>query len=272
LAGQCPLSILVCEDNVVNQRVIGHMLKKLGYSPLFASDGFEGLDECRRQRIDLILMDVQMPRMGGLELTRKVRKEFGGAADGGPYIVALTAAAMLEDRIECLEAGMDHYLSKPVPTSKLQETIHLAWACQHPTQPTPDAPAGASPPDALSDLLDMEQIDLLVSFGETPGEGHAILAILRDFQETLPSQWKSLSGALATGDHEAQKKALHKLKGAGRSIGLKAVGEVAANYESKAEEGGTVPESVLTELQDLVGQSLHSLDAYLQEQGVGSFL
>jgi len=116
-----PLRILVAEDNAVNQRVVLLMLERLGYSADVAADGLEVLAALRRQSYDLVLMDVQMPGMDGLEATRRIRGEL--PAELQPRIVAVTANALNEHREACLSAGMDDFLSKPILFSNLQAVL-----------------------------------------------------------------------------------------------------------------------------------------------------
>jgi len=118
LAIQYPLNILIAEDNIVNQKVASHILKKMGYTPVIANNGLEALQAAQEGQYDLILMDIQMPEMDGLEATQLIRKELAAQ----PYIIAMTANAMTEDRECCLKAGMDDYLSKPM---KVQELVSL---------------------------------------------------------------------------------------------------------------------------------------------------
>ena len=107
-----PLHILVTEDNPVNQKVALHLLKRLGYHADLAANGLEALAALTRQDYDVVLMDVHMPEMDGLEATCTIRRQL--PPDRQPTIIALTAAAMREDQDACLAAGMDDYLSKPV--------------------------------------------------------------------------------------------------------------------------------------------------------------
>jgi CheY-like chemotaxis protein len=114
--------VLLAEDNLVNQKLMTHILKKKGYAVTLASDGLQALDAYQRQPFDLVLMDVQMPEMGGFEVTRIIR-ELEAPAGGHLPIIALTAHAMKGDRERCLEAGMDDYLSKPIQAAALFETM-----------------------------------------------------------------------------------------------------------------------------------------------------
>jgi len=110
-SGRRPLRILLAEDNAVNQRVAILLLAKLGYRADVAANGIEVLNALKRRRYDVILMDVQMPQMDGLEASRRICREW---PDHRPRIIAITADSMEEDRQACLKAGMDDYLSKPI--------------------------------------------------------------------------------------------------------------------------------------------------------------
>jgi signal transduction histidine kinase/CheY-like chemotaxis protein len=116
------LRILLAEDNRVNQKVALKLLERMGYRADVAGNGLEALEAVRRQPYDVILMDVQMPEMDGLEATRRIRAEHKESL----AIVAMTANAMEEDRERCLEAGMDDYLSKPVVAPSLAAALERA--------------------------------------------------------------------------------------------------------------------------------------------------
>ncbi|HNC45390.1 MAG TPA: response regulator, partial [Acidobacteriota bacterium] len=121
LSSSQPLKILLAEDNVINQRVILRILEKIGFQAAVATNGYEVLEALRQQSFDLILMDIQMPEMDGLEATRRIIAEW--PSDQRPKIIALTANAIQGDRETYLEAGMDGYLSKPINIDLLQDTI-----------------------------------------------------------------------------------------------------------------------------------------------------
>jgi len=116
------LRILLAEDNRVNQRLATRLLEKRGYSVVVANDGHEALAVLEQQSVDLILMDVQMPNLDGLEATAAIREKESGSGVRIP-IVAMTAHAMKGDRERCLGAGMDAYLTKPIQAQELYETI-----------------------------------------------------------------------------------------------------------------------------------------------------
>ncbi|MGB3518267.1 MAG: response regulator [Elainellaceae cyanobacterium] len=115
------LRVLVAEDNLVNQKVILQLLKRLGHEAEIANNGIEVLDYLRQHPYDLVLMDVQMPEMDGLEATREIRQQI--PTEQQPYVVALTANATQGDREVCLQAGMDNYLSKPIRMDALSTIL-----------------------------------------------------------------------------------------------------------------------------------------------------
>lgn len=145
MAKRYPLDILIAEDNVVNQKVILHILKKMGYHPEICANGHEVLDALSRRSYDMILMDVQMPEMDGLEATRFIREHLNEQ----PVIVAMTANAMIDDREACFNAGMNDYLSKPMKLTEIIAVLektstnkvtaaNIVGNIQHRKNPMPD--------------------------------------------------------------------------------------------------------------------------------------
>ena len=120
LGERMPISILLAEDNIVNQKVATRLFKKIGYKIEVANNGFEAIKALEQSSYDLVFMDIQMPEMDGLEATRQIIAKWG---DARPRIVALTANAMREDKEKCYEAGMDDYLTKPFKPIELEEAI-----------------------------------------------------------------------------------------------------------------------------------------------------
>ena len=118
-----PLRILVAEDNLVNQKLIAGLLRRLGYQPQIVGHGLACIEALNRDRYDLVLMDCQMPEMDGYEATGRIRRGEAGEHHRGLRIIALTAAAMAGDRERCLEAGMDDYLTKPIQAPEIIRII-----------------------------------------------------------------------------------------------------------------------------------------------------
>jgi CheY-like chemotaxis protein len=120
LGDRHPLRILLAEDNPVNRKLALRLLAQLSYEAAVATDGLEAIAAVERNEYDLVLMDVQMPELDGLEATRRIRARWPGR---DLRIVAMTANAMAGDREACLEAGMDDYMSKPIRPSELKAVL-----------------------------------------------------------------------------------------------------------------------------------------------------
>ena len=151
-----PLSILLAEDHPIQQRVTARMLERMGHAVTVVSNGQMAVDASAAQDFDLILMDVQMPELDGLDATRAIREResrAGTEPEAAQLIVAMTAVAMPGDRQLCLQAGMDGYVSKPVDRALLVEEIRRVLARQH--SQTEWRPTAVSP---LAPQLDLEQL------------------------------------------------------------------------------------------------------------------
>ncbi len=130
MASRHPLRILLAEDNVVNQKLALRILQQMGYRADLASNGVEAVQSVQRQTYDVVLMDVQMPEMDGLEAARQITAKW--SPHERPRIVAMTANAMQGDREMCLAAGMDDYLTKPIRVERLVEALNLVAARKDP--------------------------------------------------------------------------------------------------------------------------------------------
>jgi CheY-like chemotaxis protein len=120
-----PLRILLAEDNLVNQKVAIHMLKRIGYQADIVMNGLEVIERLQHHDYDVILMDLQMPKMDGIEATRRIISDFPGHRC--PTIIAMTANALEGDKQECLDAGMHDYVTKPV---KIEQLAYALSQCQ----------------------------------------------------------------------------------------------------------------------------------------------
>jgi len=143
LAARYPLRLLLAEDNVVNQKVALKILDRMGYRADVASNGWEAVQAVGRQKYDVVLMDVQMPEMDGVEATTKIREQFGEAR---PWIIALTANVLQGDRERYLGVGMDDYISKPIRVDQLAQALKNAAAsfCRRAPEPARQGGGGAS--------------------------------------------------------------------------------------------------------------------------------
>jgi len=135
------LRILLAEDNIVNQKVALGMLRKLGYPARTANGGNEALEILRESEFDLVFMDIQMPGLGGLEATKKIRSGEAGELNAEVPIIAMTAHATRQDRKNCLAAGMTDYIPKPISTQLIQEAMSRVMASgDHPDNPVAPKP------------------------------------------------------------------------------------------------------------------------------------
>ncbi len=128
LSEKYPFSILIAEDNMINQKLIVKVFNLMGYTPDVVANGLEVIEALNRQSYDIIFMDIQMPEMDGLQATRVIVNQF---SDKKPYIVAMTANAMPGDREICLNAGMNDYLSKPIKLEIVQQLLIDYYQTKH---------------------------------------------------------------------------------------------------------------------------------------------
>ncbi len=210
--------VLVVEDNVVNQRVAMGLLERRGHEVTLAEDGREAVAITARQPFDVVLMDLQMPVMGGLEATAAIRAR--EAETGGHLrIVAMTAHAMNGDRERCLAAGMDGYLSKPVEPQMLFAVVE-----QEPSIETKKAAAPAAAPAAP--VFDEEQLRQRVS-----GDEQLMHDVVRIFLEDCPARLAAVAAAVERRDAEAIRSAAHALKGAAGNLAASGLFEAARVLE-----------------------------------------
>ena len=228
-AQRLPLRILVGEDNLVNQKGALSILERLGYRADVANNGLEVIESLRHQTYDLVLLDVQMPEMDGLEASRRIQFEWGG--EQRPWIVAMTANAMKGDREKCLEAGMDDYIAKPVRIDSLKQALERG-AARRGALSGEEAPEkdGSSPPPAL----DRETFNRLRT--ELGNDVKLLLRLLTLFLEETPEQTEQARQALASGDVEVVLRVAHTVKGSCHLLGAGALADVAAELEKAARE------------------------------------
>ncbi len=200
--------ILLAEDNPVNQRVAVLMLERLGLRADVASNGLEALQSLERQHYDVILMDVQMPEMDGLEATHRIRADF--PPERQPFIVALTANALVGDRERCLEAGMDEYISKPIRSEDLVRVLSGVSVVPIDSDDTSTGETSLEEP-ALLPVLDESVLERLVaSLGE---EGPQIVnELMDDLEAEVPGQLDAIEQAFRGGDAATVRRVAHTLK------------------------------------------------------------
>ncbi len=232
---QFPLRILLAEDNVVNQKVALHILQEIGYQADVASDGLEVLETLHHQSYDVVLMDVQMPKMDGLAATRRICQEW--SRDARPRIIAMTANAMQGDREECLNAGMDDYISKPIRAEELSQALRSrvvgAVPCARP-EPGEMGRWGDSPSPIDANVLQ--------SFRSMVSENaEFILAeMINCYLEDAPKLLQAIRNAAASpnaktvtqGDAIALRRAAHTLKSSSATLGAITLSHLCKDLEA----------------------------------------
>jgi CheY-like chemotaxis protein len=261
-----PLRLLLAEDNAINQKVALRILERMGYRADVAANGLEAVDAVRRQPYDVVLMDVQMPELDGLEATRRI---VAGAEDlpwRRPWIIAMTANAMQGDREICLAAGMDDYISKPIRTEQLAAALaqchaQLEGATKSATQSvevstsapadtpaasetasekSPDSPSEATvSPDSTeshatsSSLENCLNVDALQALRELVGERDTemFVEVIDNYLEEVPQLLDGCRESIETGDRERFARLVHTLKSTSATLGATQFSQLCARIE-----------------------------------------
>ena len=237
------LRVLLAEDNVVNQRVATLMLERLGYRPDVVGNGVEALRALRERPYDVVLMDVQMPVMDGLDATREVRATL--PPERQPRIIAMTANAMSEDRERCLAAGMDDYLAKPVRREELAAALARAGAVLPAGEPDPgdedeDHDATTSE-DAAGAPAAVDPTVLRSMTARLGDRGPAMLERLLDTWEAeTANRLAELRAAVQEQDGAAVARVAHSVRGGSASMGAVRLAEVCEQVETALRAGEPV--------------------------------
>lgn len=254
------LEILVAEDNEVNQQLMRHVLKQLGYTPLIVPNGLEAIQALEERQFDVVLMDVQMPVMDGLEATRKIVERW--KRPERPVIIALTADAMQGDRDKCLEAGMDDYLTKPIHLGKLRETLLRAAHGQSTTV------APSAQDSKVHTSLEESVLERLRELGmdENP---EFFIELLETYVPAMDTHVSALFQAYEEKNAKKLHYAAHSLKGSSLNIGAKAFGALCKTIEDQATAGsveivGSMSQQVKHEFH-LLRESVTSIQKTLKE-------
>ena len=221
-----PLRILLAEDNAINQKVALRLLERLGYGADVVGDGRQALARLDHAVYDVILMDVQMPEMDGLEASRAICARW--AASERPRIIAMTAEAMQGDRDKCLAAGMDDYIVKPVTLDRLAAALAKCRPLAAAT-----APEAAATPVAVT-ALDRDVLDQL---REDLGGTAAVREVIRSFLDETPSVLSALRDAAARADVPSIRRAAHMIKGTSSILGARELSEQCAEIEHVGQTG-----------------------------------
>ena len=224
------LRVLLAEDNLINQQLMLRILKREGHETVVAGNGREAVELSANQKFDVILMDVQMPKLDGLQATTMIREREQSGTRKIP-IVALTAHAMPGDRERCLETGMDAYVSKPIQVDKLKEVLLqllpdciVESECHGDEQLNSDKPR--SPNQATPSRLD--RADLMNRIG---GDMEFLSELVEMFRTNGAEQLELIRTAFESGEANALKNASHTIKGTAANVGGKQAADVAFALE-----------------------------------------
>jgi PAS domain S-box-containing protein len=253
-----PLRILLAEDSIPNQKLALGLLTKWGHTLTVAGNGREAIAAWETQRFDLILMDVQMPELDGLQATLLIREKERGTGRHVP-IIAMTAHAMKGDREECLAAGMDGYVPKPIRAHELSSALAELF-CRPDEQPAASA-AADGPQDHTS------RINWSAALETVMGDRDLLKSVIDAVRVECPAMLEQLEQAVAQGDSAVVRRAAHTIKGslrtfeATRAAGLAADIETAGRNADLESISGVVPELKLelaAVLQELAAFSVHT--------------
>ena len=222
-----PLRILLAEDNNVNQQIALLVLESMGYRADVVSNGQEAVEAVATVPYDVVLMDVQMPEMDGLEATRRICAT--PPARGRPRIIAMTANAMQGDREACLAAGMDDYLAKPIRVEELAAALTRSANTSAASAPTADESAHIDP--AAIDPAALARLRAIAP------DATAFGGLVKSFLDGGASLVAAIASAAGTGDVEALRRGAHTLKSNAASFGATELSELCAQLETDARAG-----------------------------------
>ncbi len=233
------LRILLVEDDAINQEVACELLRSVGHSVDVAANGQQALERAAQHAYDLVLMDVQMPVMDGLDATRRLRRmpEYARTP-----ILAMTANAFHEDRARCMEAGMDDFIAKPVDPDRMFATIQR-WGMEPGRVPVPDV---VSQDSALlrERITAIAGLEVALGLRSVQGRWPSYERFLGRFANDHQADIAEIRGALASGRWEDGRRVAHTLKGLAATLGAVEVQAAAAQLEAALREGAGTPLAV----------------------------
>ncbi|MDW8157704.1 MAG: PAS domain S-box protein [Bacteroidia bacterium] len=263
LSTKIPLQILVAEDNPVNQRFTQLILEGLGYKPDIVTNGLQVVEALKQKSYDLLLMDLNMPELDGLQTMQYLTSQNTEHRYPPPVVVALTANALKEEKERALNAGMKDYIVKPIHPIDIQNCIQKLF--QHPSNITSVGQPISIPwvDKQESSLLEKDQIDLLKKIGQAKGT-ETVNQLVELFEQSALeffSEVKNLKGA-------ELKAKYHKFKGSAFSIGAKHLGQLLEQLERNTlEDQVTISTFTFEQLQQLYHQTLRALKQELSILG-----
>ncbi len=252
------LDILLAEDNEVNQKLAVRLLQKRGHTVTVVNNGREAVQALEHRGYDLVLMDVQMPEMDGIEATRRVRERERREDGAHQPIVAMTALVMKGDKERCLAAEMDGYLSKPIKPQELDDVLDRYAAEKQGEGVVTTMPISVARGDTVDVKELLERVEDDVEF---------IAELLEIFREDYPQKLAAIRASLSAGDSEGVKRSAHALKGALANLSAKQAASLAAKVEAEGGAGRleNVP-SLLVELESELPKVMATLGDLCKEK------
>ena len=253
------LMVLLAEDNAVNQKLATRLLEKRGHSVVVAKNGREALEAIRNAEYDLVLMDVQMPEMDGIEATAALRAAERETGRHLP-VIAMTALVMKGDRERCLACGMDGYLPKPIRSQELDEVLDKYVA----GKAHGSAPAEQASPESLAVIQEaIDARELLERIGD---EREFLGELVNTFRDDFPKQLETMTVALKDRNATQLTLAAHSLKGALSNLAAQRAAGLAAGVESAGKSGDfSSAELGLRDLKPELARVVDALNALCQE-------
>ena len=258
------MQILLAEDNPVNQKVALRMLKRIGHEADIANNGVEVLKALEEKKYDIILMDMQMPEMDGLEATRQVVKKY--PEDVRPYIIALTANAMHGDRERCIAAGMNDYVSKPIRVEDLQNAFDRMPEIKPSSEGGEDTEGEAG--SAEDSVIDYNVLtELVVMLGN---DLEFASGLIKDFLEDGSELMSSIRSAQEVGDATELERAAHTLKSSSATFGALAASDICKEIEEYGNKGVVNNETLqrIDRLEAHLKVVTNELELYIDRQKV----
>lgn len=254
-----PLRILIAEDNAVNQKVATRMLDRLGYRADVAANGLEVLEALERQHYDLILMDIQMPEMDGLEATRRIRRRWQGSASPA-RIIAMTAYAFQADLERSTEAGMDGYIAKPIRMEALMDILQSSKKeNSHDSSPADQAAQSDSAADKEGLIDRARMLDLIENLGD------GLKDVIESYLEDAPRQIEQMRQASSRKDWRELQRVGHALKSSSGIFGAKRIAADCRTLEVAAQNNPVDHGALINEISEDFEKLRLLLEAYLKQ-------
>jgi len=245
------LKVLVADDNEINRYLVSHLLREKGHDVVLVVDGLEAVQAAAAEEFDLVLMDLQMPEMDGIEATAEIRKL--EKVSRQPRIFALTANVMTVGRDRCLELGFDAYVSKPIRPKQLFEAIETVLTDRR--EQTPFNDSSESLVCQSDDQLDRDTLVASVN-----GNGVLLSKIVQLFLKHYPKVLVDLRHAIETNDAVSLARIAHSLKGGSGTLLTASALNTIVKLEELAKTGLTsISEPVLAHLEELLNQNAELL-------------